>query len=45
MPLIPTRFAVPLWARHAAAVAAEEFQRRARVEDARADRTDTQRME
>ncbi|MBP2474045.1 hypothetical protein JOF53_002917 [Crossiella equi] len=26
---------VPLWARHAAAVAAEEFERRARVEDSR----------
>ena len=37
--------AVPLWARHAAAVAAEEFERRARVEDARANRTDTQTTE
>lgn len=27
--------AIPLWARHAAAVAAEEFDRRAGVEDAR----------
>ena len=31
--------AVPLWARHAASIAAEEFQRRARMEDYRADVT------
>jgi hypothetical protein len=30
-------FAVPLWARHAAAIAAEEFERRAHIEDDRAD--------
>ncbi|TVT36405.1 hypothetical protein FNH05_25685 [Amycolatopsis rhizosphaerae] len=30
-------FAAPLWARHAAAVAAEEFDRRARLETLRAD--------
>jgi hypothetical protein len=30
-------FAAPLWARHAASVAAEEFERRARVETLRAD--------
>jgi hypothetical protein len=30
-------FAAPLWARHAASVAAEEFERRARVEALRAD--------
>ncbi len=29
--------AVPLWARHAASIAAEEFQRRARMENCRAD--------
>ncbi|MGA6163910.1 hypothetical protein [Amycolatopsis magusensis] len=29
--------AAPLWARHAASVAAEEFERRARVENFRAD--------
>ena len=29
--------AIPLWARHAAAVAAEEFDRRAAVESARVD--------
>ncbi|MBN6036034.1 hypothetical protein [Amycolatopsis sp. 195334CR] len=29
--------AAPLWARHAASVAAEEFERRARVENLRAD--------
>jgi hypothetical protein len=29
--------AAPLWARHAASVAAEEFERRARLEDYRAD--------
>lgn len=29
--------AAPLWARHAASIAAEEFQRRARMEDYRAD--------
>jgi hypothetical protein len=32
--------AVPLWARHAASIAAEEFQRRARMENCRADATD-----
>jgi hypothetical protein len=32
--------AVPLWARHAASVAAEEFERRARMEDHRADLTE-----
>jgi hypothetical protein len=31
--------AAPLWARHAASIAAEEFQRRARMEDYRADAT------
>ncbi|HEV3360493.1 MAG TPA: hypothetical protein VG247_27065 [Pseudonocardiaceae bacterium] len=30
-------FAAPLWARHAASIAAEEFERRARLEDYRAD--------
>lgn len=29
--------AAPLWARHAASIAAEEFERRARLEDYRAD--------
>jgi hypothetical protein len=37
--------AVPLWARHAASVAAEEFECRARMEDHRADLVDTQGME
>ena len=32
--------AVPLWARHAASIAAEEFERRARMENCRADATD-----
>jgi hypothetical protein len=32
--------AVPLWARHAASIAAEEFERRARMEHCRADVTD-----
>jgi hypothetical protein len=31
--------AAPLWARHAASIAAEEFQRRARMEGYRADAT------
>lgn len=31
--------AAPLWARHAASIAAEEFERRARMEDCRADAT------
>jgi hypothetical protein len=31
--------AAPLWARHAASIAAEEFQRRARLEDYRAEIT------
>ncbi len=31
--------AAPLWARHAASIAAEEFQRRARMEDYRAEVT------
>jgi hypothetical protein len=31
--------AVPLWARHAASIAAEEFERRARMENCRADAT------
>lgn len=35
--LLAADLAVPLWARHAAAVAAEEFERRARMEDHRAD--------
>jgi hypothetical protein len=35
--------AAPLWARHAASVAAEEFQRRARLENNRADTTAHQR--
>jgi hypothetical protein len=34
--------AVPLWARHASAIAAEEFDRRADVEDLRAEHTSTQ---
>jgi hypothetical protein len=34
--------AVPLWARHAASVAAEEFDRRAGVEDFRAEQTSEQ---
>lgn len=33
--------AVPLWARHAASVAAEEFDRRAGVEDFRTEQTST----
>lgn len=37
--------AVPLWARHAAAIAAEEFQRRACVEDNRADLDEQQNKE
>jgi hypothetical protein len=37
--------AVPLWARHAASVAAEEFDRRAGVEDFRAEQTSTQHEE
>lgn len=32
--------AVPLWARHAASIAAEEFERRARMENCRANATD-----
>ena len=32
--------AVPLWARHAASIAAEEFERRAGLEDRRADQAD-----
>ena len=31
--------AAPLWARHAASIAAEEFRRRARLEDNRAEAT------
>jgi hypothetical protein len=31
--------AAPLWARHAASIAAEEFERRARMEDSRAGTT------
>jgi len=31
---------VPLWARHAASIAAEEFERRARMESCRANATD-----
>ncbi len=34
--------AAPLWARHAASIAAEEFQRRARIEDYRAAATATE---
>jgi hypothetical protein len=37
--------AVPLWARHAASIAAEEFERRARMEDCRADATDPESKE
>jgi hypothetical protein len=37
--------AVPLWARHAASVAAEEFDRRASAEDFRAEQTTTQHEE
>jgi hypothetical protein len=33
---LAAELAIPLWARHAAAVAAEEFDRRADLEDARA---------
>ncbi|MGH3824732.1 MAG: hypothetical protein ACRDRA_18145, partial [Pseudonocardiaceae bacterium] len=36
--------AAPLWARHAASIAAEEFQRRARMEDYRADATAIQQQ-
>lgn len=32
--------AVPLWARHAASIAAEEFERRARMENCRANAVD-----
>jgi hypothetical protein len=37
--------AVPLWARHAASIAAEEFQRRARMENCRADATNPESKE
>jgi hypothetical protein len=37
--------AVPIWARHAATVAAEEFTRRARVEDTRADSAEQSNQE
>lgn len=37
--------AAPLWARHAASVAAEEFERRARMEDCRADATGREEKE
>ena len=36
--------AAPLWARHAASIAAEEFQRRARMEDYRAEATAVQQQ-
>lgn len=35
--VLASELAIPLWARHAAAVAAEEFERRAAVEFARID--------
>ena len=37
--MLSADLAAPLWARHAASIAAEEFQRRARMEDYRADAT------
>lgn len=38
-------FAAPLWARHAASIAAEEFGRRARMENCRADATNPEGKE
>ncbi|WP_033436393.1 hypothetical protein [Saccharothrix sp. NRRL B-16314] len=35
--ILAADLAVPLWARHACAIAAEEFDRRARIEHARAN--------
>ncbi|MFY9808950.1 MAG: hypothetical protein WCB57_14885 [Pseudonocardiaceae bacterium] len=37
--MLAADLAAPLWARHAASIAAEEFQRRARMEDYRAEAT------
>ena len=41
--LLSADLAVPLWARHAASIAAEEFERRARMENYRAEITITER--